>query len=81
MPLPDCVAVSLQVPDAMKETAVPETVQTVDGEGAIVTARPELALTVRVACPPIDWGVEIAPNVMLCASLFTVKLCEAVCEA
>ncbi len=66
----------MQVPEAIKETVVPETVHTVAGDGAMVTLKPEVELALSAAWAPTDCGVAMAANVMLWASLFTMKLCE-----
>jgi hypothetical protein len=55
----------LQIPEARKDTVVPEDVHTVAGDIAIFTLKPELELTLSAARAPTASGVAIAANVML----------------
>ncbi len=75
--MPACEAVMLQVPEARKVAVLPETVQTLLVEEAYVTARPELAVALKVSGVPTVCAA-IVPNVMVCDLMleFTVKLCD-----
>ena len=74
MALPGWLAVIEQEPPATIVTVLPETVQTEVVVEAKLTARPELAvaLTVNGAAPYVT--SLSAPNAMVCAAGFTVKL-------
>ena len=54
---------------------VPETVQTLAVVELKLTGKLELAVAESVSGVPTVW-VAIAPKVMVCASPFTVKICE-----
>ncbi len=55
----------MQIPEAIKDTVVPEDVHTVAGYIAIFTLKPEVELTLSAAWAPTDSGVAMAANVML----------------
>ncbi len=73
MLLPAWLAWMVQVPVAMNVAVVPETVQTPVVVEVKVTAKPELAVAESVSGVPTVCEGMVA-NVMVCASLLTVKL-------
>jgi hypothetical protein len=64
----------VHVPAAFSVAVPPETVHTTGVVDAKLTAKPELAVAANASDAPAVC-VEIAPNVIVCASPFTVKLC------
>ena len=72
VPLPDCFAVTVHVPAAFTVNAVPDTVQTVDGDDVNVTASPDDAVAARVNGDS-DRPREVGGlNVIVCAAFVTV---------
>ena len=75
--MPACDAVIEQVPAAMKLAVAPETVQTLAVVEAKLTARPEVAVAVRLSGVPTVCAPGLL-KVMVCAisAALTVKVCE-----
>ena len=68
--LPDCEAVMVQFPEVKKVTMTEELVQTVAGELANATGRPELAVAARVTVVPMVTGwIDGKLMVCVCAPL------------
>ena len=75
MLFPTWLASMVQVPSARSVTAEPDTVQTASVLEEKETPRPELVLATKVSGTEFKTCGGIAPNVMLCGTRFTVKLC------
>jgi hypothetical protein len=74
MLLPACEAKMVQVPLAINEAVVPDTVHTLEVDEAKATVKPELAVALKVAVVPAV-GLAIAGKLMLCASPPTLMFC------
>ena len=73
--MPDCDAVMVQVPPAIKVTVVPETVQTEDVVAeSNVTASPDVAVALTVKGAEPYALPASAPKVIVCVAAVTVKL-------
>lgn len=71
--MPACEAVMVQLPKAIKEAMLPETVQTLAGEDAKLTGKPELAEALSVSVVPAVWfGMGL--NVMVCGIPLTANV-------
>ena len=66
--MPGWLAVMEHVPMATSVTVTPETVQTEGLLEASVTARPELAVAVRVGGVELSVTAPNAPNVIVCGA-------------
>jgi hypothetical protein len=76
VPLPGWLAVTVQVPAETSVSVAPLTVQTDCGDDTKPTARPELALAVRVTVPePITW-LPGEVNVTVCGAAAKVMLLD-----
>ncbi len=64
----------VQMPSPLNVTVPLDTEQTADGEAVYVIAKPELAVAFRLSGVPTTCEL-IAPKLIVCACLFTVKLC------
>ena len=73
--MPLCVTSMEQVPVAMNDAVLPETVQTDAVVDLKATGKPELAEATRLNVVPFVW-VAIFGKVMVWLALVTAKLCE-----
>jgi len=77
---PLCVTSIEQVPVAMNEAVLPDTVHTAAVVDLKLTANPELAEATRLSVVPSVW-LAIFPKVIVWLSFVTVKLCDALAAA
>jgi len=66
-----------QLPVASIDAVVPDTVQTAGVMEAKATVRPELAVAVSFGFAPTGW-LESVEKVMVCGTMWTIKLCETI---